>query len=63
MGAGSDYWRSRASARYDAFRESTVGELWDKVKTAADALHDNPEDSSGRIDLTVGDCFASMVGL
>jgi len=31
---------------YDAFRESTVGELWDKVKTAADALHDNPEEAT-----------------
>ena len=36
-----------------------MGEIWDKIKTAADALRDNPEDSSGCIDL--GDCFASMV--
>ncbi|CAE7282278.1 unnamed protein product [Symbiodinium sp. CCMP2456] len=31
---------------FDAFRESTVGEIWHKIKTAADALHDNPEEAT-----------------
>ena len=32
------------TARYDAFQKLTVGDLWEKIRDAADALHANPEE-------------------